>query len=168
MIDSATAPAPPPPVEVGAYSVPGLGYRILAGGARLIPLLILLVGLPVAALTFLQSHGISLPVPILTVEVAGVLISVLSTARYIVKPTAAYGPVSVATSAVTIAYLLVLLAQASYTLGVPGSSVGISVGYARLLELALLVPTFALVAGLVTTVEDLASPKERLPFDYPA
>ncbi len=155
------------PVPTSAYTVPSLGYRILAGGARLVPLLVLLVGLPVAVLTFLRSHDLSLPVSILTVESAGILLSVLSTVRYIVRPTAAYGPVSIATSAVAIGYLLVLLAQATYQLSVPSSSVALSVGYARLLQLALLVPALALLAGLVTTVEDWVSPKERLPFDYP-
>jgi hypothetical protein len=154
--------------EAGAYTVPSLGYRILAGGTRLVPLLVALVGLPVAALTFLQSHGITLPVSILTVTFAGVVISVLSTARYIVRPTRAYGPVSVATSAVTIGYLFVLVLQSPYQISVPGSTVAIAIGYARLLDLILIVPALALVAGLVTTVEDLVRPRERLRFDYPA
>jgi hypothetical protein len=34
--------------------------------------------------------------------------------------------------------------------------------------LILIVPALALVAGLVTTVEDLVRPRERLRFDYPA
>jgi hypothetical protein len=121
----------------------------------------------VAALTFLQSHGISLPVSILTVEVAGIVISVLSTLRYILRPTRLYGPLSVATSAVTIGYLLVLLAQATYRITIPNSSAVVAIGYTRLLELALIVPLLALAAGLVTTVEDLRAPRERLPYDYP-
>jgi len=161
-----TPPAAPPP-DPAPYSIPSLGYRILAGGARLVPLLVGLVGLPVAALTLLQSHGISLPVSIVTVTVAGVAISVLSTVRYIVRPTRAYGPVSVATSGVTLAYVLVLLTQSTYRISVPGSTVSIALGYARLLDLILLVPALALVAGLVTTVEDIVAPRERLPFDYP-
>lgn len=161
-------PAPPEPVAPTAYSVPSLGYRILAAAARLVPLLILLVGLPVAALTYLLAQGISLPVSITTVEVAGVLISVLSTARYILRPTAAYGPVSIATSAVSVGYVLVLLAQSTYRISLPNSSLGVDVDYARLLEIVLLVPALTLLASLVTTVEDAKAPKERLPFDYPA
>jgi hypothetical protein len=160
--------SPPRPVETTAYSVPSLGYRILAGGTRLVPLIVLLVILPVAALMYLQSHGITLPVSVATVTVAGLIISVLSTVRYIARPTAAYGPVSVATSLVTIVYLLVLWVQSTYRIAVPNSSVVIAVGYTELLELALLIPALALAAGLVTTVEDLAHPRERLPFDYPA
>ncbi|MGD0250652.1 MAG: hypothetical protein ABSB97_07205 [Thermoplasmata archaeon] len=160
-------PAGTRPLDTGASAVPSLGYRILAGGARLVPLLVVLVGLPVAALTFLQSHGISLPVSILTVEVAGIVISVLSTLRYILRPTRLYGPLSVATSAVTIGYLLVLLAQATYRITIPNSSAVVAIGYTRLLELALIVPLLALAAGLVTTVEDLRAPRERLPYDYP-
>jgi hypothetical protein len=160
--------APPPPVPRPATSsVPSLGYRILAGGTRLIPLLVALVLLPVAVLTFLRSHGVTLPVSIVTVEVAGVVISVLSTLRYILRPTSAYGPLSVATSSVTVGYLLVLWVQSTYRFALPNSSVAIAVDYSRLVELALIVPLLALAAGLVTTVEDLRHPGERLPFDYP-
>jgi len=161
-----SAPAAPPSAP-GPSSVPSLGYRILAGGTRLVPLLVVLVMLPVAALTYLQSRSVNLPVSILTVEVGGVAISVLSTLSYILRPTRAFGPLSVATSSVTIVYLLVLLAQSTYQIAVPNSSATISVGYSLLLDLVLIVPLLTLAAGLVTTVEDLRVPGERLPFDYP-
>jgi hypothetical protein len=149
------------------YQVPSLGYRILAAGARLVPLVIALIGLPVAALNYLSAHQISLPVSVATVTVFGIAIAALSTARYIVKPTPAYGPVSMATSAVTLAYLFTLWLQATYRISVPSSAVTISLGYAELVDLLLIVPALALVAGLVTMVEDLRTPRERLPFDFP-
>lgn len=154
-------------VDAASYRIPSLGYRILAGGLRLVPLLVVLVGLPVAVLTFLSAHGIALPVSILTVEVAGILISVLSTVRYVLRPTRAYGPASLATSAVTVGYLIVLWEQSTYRLAVPGTSATISVGYGLLIELLLLAAAFGLAASLVTTVEDFRSPGERLPFDFP-
>jgi hypothetical protein len=150
-----------------AYHVPSLGYRVLAGALRLVPLVILLVGLPVAVLTYLASHQISLPVSIATVTIFGIAIAALSTARYISKPTPAYGPLSMATSAVTLAYLFTLWLQATYRIAVPNSAVTISIGYVELIDLLLLIPALGLIAGMITTVEDLRSPTERLPFAYP-
>ena len=151
----------------GGYQVPSLSYRILAGGLRLIPLLVLLVGVPDTAHAYLSSQGISLPVSTVVVTTGGIAISLLVTARYIFRPTRAYGPLSVLTSAVTLAYLFVLWLGATYHITVPDSSVDLTLGYAKLIGLLLLVPALALVAGLVTTVEDLRSPGERLPFDFP-
>jgi hypothetical protein len=155
----------PPPAS--GYLIPSLGWRILGGALRLVPLVVILIGLPVAALTFLQSHGIALPVPILTVEVAGIAITGLIVARYILKPTVAYGPLSIATSVVTLLYLWVILIDATYHLAVPGGDVVLSIGYRNLILLLLLVPGLALTAGGLTTIEDITAPKERLPFDYP-
>lgn len=161
-----SAPAPRRPLPVNYY-VPSLEYRILAAALRLIPLLILLVVIPVAILDYLASKQISLPVAVATVEAFGVAIAVMSTARYLAKPTRAYGPVSMATSVVTLAYLFALWLQATYRVSVPKSAVTVSIGYAGLIDILLLIPALALVAGLITTVEDLRSPMERLPFAYP-
>ena len=159
-----SAPTPPPAV---GYRIPSLSFRILAGGLRLLPLIVLLVGLPDAALTFLQSRGIQLPLSILTVTVAGLAIAVLSTARYVLKPTRAYGPLSIAVSLVTIAYLLTLYLIGTFVLNLPGHAISIGLGVTGIVGLLLLVPAISLLAGIVTTVEDLRAPRERLPFDYP-
>lgn len=153
--------------DLGGYHVPSLGYRILAGGLRLVPLLVLLVAVPVAALDLLSAHGIALPVSILTVEVGGILLSVLATVRYVVRPTRAYGPVSLLMSIVTVAYLLVLWAQSTYRIAIPGTSATIAVSYATMIVLLLVVAVFGLAAAVVTTIEDGRSPGERLPFDFP-
>ncbi len=158
--------APEPPTH--GFQIPPLGQRILASGLRLVPLLVLLVGLPLAGLTFLGSHGISLPVSDLTVTGFGLAIAVLAAARSVVRPSRAYGPVSIATSATAFVYLLVLLTEASYHIAVPGSSVTISLNVARLIALLLLVPAFGIAAGVVTTIEDARHPMERLPYEYPA
>jgi hypothetical protein len=156
-----------PALAVPGYRIPSLGWRILGGALRMVPLAVILVGLPVAALTFLQAHGISLPVPILTVAVAGIVITGLIVARYIFKPTPAYGPLSITTSVATLVYLWVIFLDATYRLAIPGANAGISIGYGTLILLLMVGPALALTAGVLTTVEDVRSPKERLPFDFP-
>jgi hypothetical protein len=163
----ATAPAGSAPPVTG-YIVPSLGWRILAGGLRLIPLAILLIGLPVAVLTFLAGYGIPPPIPLVIVELAGIALVALLTARYIAGPTIAYGPLAMATSGATIAYLYYLFERATYHFPIPGSGVTISIGYASLVLLLMIGPGLAFVAGALTFAEDWNHPKERLPFDYPA
>ncbi len=165
--EPAATPAPAGPPAVG-YRVPSLGWRILAGGLRLVPMIVLLIGLPVGLFTFLSAHGISPPIPLLTIEYFGVALSVLITLRYILKPTAAYGPLAIATAVVTLLYLYLLLVAATYVLAPSGSMITISVGYSRLILLLMIGPALALTAGALTLVEDLAHPRERLPYDYPA
>lgn len=149
------------------YRIPTLGWRITVGALRLIPLVLLLVGLPLAALAFLVSHGIPLPLSAYTVAVFGVVISALATARYVAQPTRFFGPLAVATSVVTLLYLRIFLSASTYTFSLPNWDFGVTITYLELLELALLVPTLALAAAVVTTIEDLRSPRERLPFDFP-
>ncbi len=163
---SAAPPAAggPPP---GTYQIPSLGWRILGGALRLIPLVLILIGVPVAILTFLQAHGIDLPIPIFTVEVFGIAITVLAVARYIARPSAAFGALSIATSALTIVYLYLILLDATYHLTIPGSDVTISIGYSLLILLLLIVPALALGAGAITLIEDVNHPRERWPFDFP-
>lgn len=151
----------------GTYQIPSLGWRILGGALRLIPLVLILIGVPVAILTFLQANGIALPIPIPTVELIGVVITVLIVARYILKPSGAYGPLAIATAAVTIVYLYLILVDATYHLTIPGSGVTIAVGYTDLILLLLIVPTLTLAAGALTLIEDVGHPRERWPFDFP-
>jgi hypothetical protein len=160
-------PSLPGPVPAG-YQVPSLGWRILGGALRLVPMIVLFIGLPVALFTFLQSNGITPPIPLATVELFGIALSILITLRYILKPTAAYGPLAIATAGVSLVYLYLLLISATYALSIPNADVTISVGYANLILLLMIGPALALTAGVLTLVEDVNHPKERLPFDYPA
>jgi hypothetical protein len=165
---STTVPSPsaaPPPA---GYQVPSLGWRILGGALRLVPMIVLLIGLPVALFSFLQAHGISPPIPILTIEYFGIALSILITLRYILKPTGAYGPLAIATAGVSLGYLYLLLVTATYAITIPNADVTLSVGYARLILILMIGPALALTAGVLTLIEDLNHPKERLPFDYPA
>jgi hypothetical protein len=160
-----STPSPPPPRL--AYHVPSLGWRITVAALRLIPLVILFIGLPVAALSFLQSHSIALPLSIVIVAVAGAVIVALSTARYIAKPTSAYGPLSVASSAFALGYLYYILLQSTYDLALPGSDFTLHLTFSDFVLALMVVPALALAAGVVTTIEDARVPRERLPYDYP-
>ena len=85
----------PPPVEYLGHRVPPLGLRIIVSGLYLVPLVVGLVGLPLAALGFLEAHSVALPVSVLTVSVFGFAIAILSAVRYVVKPSRWYGPMSI-------------------------------------------------------------------------
>jgi len=162
------APAAPATAEVVGYNVPSLGYRIVVAALRLIPLFFVLIALPVGVLTFVGSHGIAVPISPAAVEFYGLVVIAILTARYVLKPTAAYGPLSAAASLVSLLFLYYALSLSPYHLTVPGGSASISVGYVLFLEILMIIPAFGLVAGILTTIEDVRSPKERLPFDYPA
>jgi hypothetical protein len=151
----------------GQYRVPSWGWRILGGALRLVPLALLLIGVPVGILTFLQSNGVSTPFPIVIVELAGVALTALIVMRYIFRPTSLYGPLAIAVSTVSLVYLYYILEHSMYTLRVPNADVAIGVTYTDLVLLLMIVPALTLVAGVVTTIEDVARPRERLPFDFP-
>jgi len=154
--------------ETGGYQVPSLGYRILVAALRLIPSFFLLVALPVAALSFVNSRGIALPISTTAVLVWGLVLLALGTVRYIAKPTRAYGPLMIATSFVSLLYLVYALGLSPYRVVVPGGSASITAGYSMFLEVAMIIPTIGILVGLLTTVEDARTPEERLPFDFPA
>jgi hypothetical protein len=149
------------------YRTPSWAFRSVIGGIRLIFLLILLVALPVGAINFLHSFKIPFPISVQTEILYGVTISVLLTARYMLRPTRAYGPICVATALVTIAFFLLLLSLSPYVLSIPNTSASISLGFALLLLLLLIVPALSLIAGVVTTVEDVRRPTERLAIEFP-
>ena len=153
--------------ETGGYQVPSLGYRILVAALRLIPSFFLLVALPVAALSFVNSRGIALPISTTAVVVWGLILLGLGTARYIAKPTRAYGPLSVVTSFVSLLYLVYALGLSPYRLVVPGGSASVTAGYSMFLELAMIIPAIGIVVGFLVTLEDARAPGERLPFDFP-
>ncbi len=165
-----TAPTPPlePPTEYLGYRVPPLGHRIIISGLYLVPSIVLLVGLPVAALGYLQTHSVALPIPIGTVTVFGFVLSILFAVRYVAKPTRLYGPMTMVTSGVGLLYLWLLYTQSTYTFSIPNATASIGLTYADLVALLMVVPVLKIVSGAVTTVEDLRAPTERLPYDFPA
>ena len=147
--------------------IPSLTRRIVIASLRVIPVLIFLVGVPVAALNFLSAHGVSTPVSLLHVTLAGSALAVLGAARYVSRPTRAFGPVSMAASGVALLYLWTLLPDASATFHV-GNGGSATFGYAGVLLLLMIVPALTLAAAAVTTLEDRWRPGERVRLDYPA
>jgi len=165
-VSAATTATPPAPPPLG-YRVPSLAYRIIVAGLRVIVTFVVFVALPVAALAYLHSRGVAIPVSIAAVTTWGIVLLALSAARYVLKPTAAYGPLTVLLSGVFLGYLYYLVLLSPYTFVLPGGAGSIAAGYSMFLELLMIVPALELVAGVLTTIEDVAHPKERLPFDYP-
>ena len=162
-----SAPVPSVAPEAPGYHVPSLGYRILVAALRLIPAFFLLVILPVAVLTFVNSKGISLPISTTVVTEWGVLLIALGAARYVLRPTRAFGPVSIAASFVALLYLVYAASLSPYRFTVPGGSASIAAGYALFLDLMMIIPAIGIVVGALVTVEDRNFP-ERLVFDFPA
>lgn len=163
-----SAPPPTAPRAAPGYHVPSLGYRILVAALRLIPAFFVLVILPVAALTFVHSKGVAVPISTLAVTEWGILLVALGAARYILRPTRAFGPVSIAASAVALLYLVYAVSLSPYRLTIPGGSASIAAGYALFLELLMIIPAIGIVVGVLVTAEDARSPSERLIFEYPA
>jgi hypothetical protein len=145
-----------------------LGYRIVIAGLRIIPTFLLLIALPVAAITFLNSRGIAVPITAYAVTVWGIALIALGAARYVLKPTAAFGPLTIAISGVSLLYLYYAIQLSPYRFVVPGGTVSVAAGYSTFLELVMIVPALGVVVGILTTIEDSRSRTERLPFDFPA
>lgn len=160
--------AAPRASEASGYHIPSLGYRIFVAGFRLILWFVAFIALPVAVLAYVHSRGVAIPVSTVAVTTWGLALTVLSTARYVLKPTVAYGPLSIAVAGVLFAYLYYLILLSPYQFVLPGGSASIAAGYSMFLEILLIVPAVDLVAGVLTTIEDATHPGERLPFDYPA
>lgn len=158
----------PPAAPALPSRIPSLGYRILIAGFRVVLSFVFFVAVPVAVLAYVHSRGVAIPVSIAAVTTWGLLLLVLSAARYVLKPTAAFGPLSIAVSGVFLAYLYYLLMLSPYRFVLPGGSASIAAGYSMFLEILMIVPALEIVAGVLTTFEDAVHPGERLPFDYPA
>ena len=164
---SATAEVRAPPAAL-PYRIPSLAYRILIAGFRVVLSFVFLVALPVAVLAYVHARGVAIPVSLAAVTTWGLVLLVLSAARYVLKPTGAFGPLSIALSGVFLAYLYYLVLLSPYRFVLPGGGASLAAGYSMFLEILMIVPAMGILAGILTTVEDVAHPGERLPFDYPA
>jgi hypothetical protein len=135
------------------------------GFLMVIPLMILLVVLPFELLTRLPGFGVTTPLSAMTVAAAGIVVAGFVAARYVVKPTRAYGPMSIAASAFSVGYLFLVAQNASAMIQSHGTSVTLS--YGTVFLLLAVVPLLGMGAGVATTIEDIRHPGERLPFDFP-
>ncbi|MGI0132492.1 MAG: hypothetical protein ACREDK_05300 [Thermoplasmata archaeon] len=165
MIESGNGFAPVPAAELPP-SIPSLARRLVVGAIRLAVAVIVLIGVPLEAIGWAAAHGVSTSIAPTTVASVGVALAVLGAVRSIARPTGAFGPISMMTSAVAVLYLwsLSMVAEASVTLGGHGS---LTFGFGELLRLLVIVPGIGILAAAVTTIEDLAHPGERVRIDYP-
>ena len=147
--------------------IPSLQRRLVIGFLRMIPVLVLLVAAPVGLISFLEDHNITVPVSILQVTLGGVLLSLLGAAKYVVRPTPAFGPVWMVYNGFALLYLFSLVPLASATLHFSGSTTA-TVGFAGVILLLMLVPGISFAASVTTTIEDRVRPGERVRLDYPA
>ncbi len=159
--------APDSPTLSPVARVPGLAHRFAVSVALFVVALVVIAYLPYELLRRLEGTAVSIAVTPFEVLAVGAAMSLLLALRYLAKPTVAYGPMAMLTAAAGIAYLFWLAARATVAV-VPGHGVGITVTYGTVLELLAVAPLLSLLAAVVTTIEDLRHPGERLRFDYPA
>lgn len=152
----------PPGVEL-----PSVPRRVALGLLRVVPVLVLLVGIPALLLGELTSAGIRSNVGLVTVSFGGLLFTAFSTARYILRPTRAFGPVGIARGGAAFAYLYYLIPSASLVIPA-GMHSSLTLSYASVLEALLVVPILMVVTAGVVTVQDRRGLAARLRADFPS
>jgi hypothetical protein len=145
--------------------IPSLRRRLAWASLRAALLLVAIVVVPWYLLNLLGGLGIGTPVPFLGLAVLGVAFAALGAARYVSRPTRAFGPMTIAASLVSFVYLLYLIPIASIGLQHAGN-VSVAIEFGRFLQYCLIAPAFGMAAGAVTTYEDIARPSERINYEY--
>ena len=95
----------------------------------------------------------------------GVAFAAVGAARYVSRPTRAFGPLTIAASLMSFVYLLYLIPIASIGFQ-HADNVSVAIYFGRFLQYCLLAPLFGMAAGAVTTYEDVARPRERINYEY--
>jgi hypothetical protein len=155
------------PPDPSTYKIPTAKRRAIIAGLYMIPGVLLYVVLPYGGLSFLTRFGITTGYSLTFIVVAGLALAVLGSLCYYFRPTRAYGPLCMASSAGSIVYLLILASGSVITINI-GNSGSFALDYHGLLLLFAIVPAIRLGSGVLTTLEDALRPGERLPFDFPA
>ena len=150
---------------MAAYRPPSVGSRVGVGSILAIALFVGYVLVPAAFFSELRTLGVVPPVASIDLAIAGTVLTAFGTAQYLLRPTRAYGPVSIVYALLLLGYLGRLSASSPIALGVRGAAV--TVGYGSLIAVASLVPLFGLLGGIAATVEDATSPGERVQVDFP-
>jgi hypothetical protein len=162
---AARAVETPPVSDRPVLLIPSLSRRIAWASVRAALLLVAIVVVPWYALNVLSGYGVGTPVPFLGLALLGVAFAGLGAARYISRPTRAFGPMTIAASLVSFAYLLYLIPIA--TVGFQhANDVSVAINFGRFLQYCLIAPLFGLASGAVTTYEDFARPNERINYEY--
>lgn len=168
------APEPPasmatsagPPAQVPQARPVSVMRRIPLGVVTALFLGLVFVALPWFLIPIVTNHGIVVASNYLVLAAVGTVFAVFEGARVTLKPTRWYGPLWIVSSAAFLSYLVYLASKAVISLQFI-SNLYIAVGYSLLLALLAIVPALTLCASIVTTIEDLRHPGERMPFDFP-
>lgn len=147
--------------------LPSVPRRVALGLLRVVPVLVLLVGIPTLVLNQLTAAGIRSNIGLLAVSLGGLLFTAFSTARYIVRPTRAFGPVGIARGGAAFAYLYYLLPSASLVIPA-GAHSSLTIGYGSVIEALLVVPVLMVLTASLVTVQDHRGLAARLRADFPA
>ncbi|MCI4352214.1 MAG: hypothetical protein L3K14_02350 [Thermoplasmata archaeon] len=149
-----------------SYEPPGVSGARIAGAVLLTIVYFLLIGyLPYYLEKYAARYGLSAAVSPTFLLVAGAVVAILAGLSIATKPTKAWGPVRVMAAGVDIIYIFYLLQNPIYSTTIHGFS--ITLAYTRILELFLIPPVIALIAGVVTTFGDIRHPGERVRMQFP-
>ncbi|MCI4335014.1 MAG: hypothetical protein L3K04_05255 [Thermoplasmata archaeon] len=154
----------PSPPGVALPSLPG---RVALGLLRMVPVFVLLVGIPSAVLGYLAAAGVHSGVSLFTVTIGGLLFTAFSTARFILRPTRAFGPIGMARGGAAFAYLWLLVPNASILVAA-GMHTSLLLHYGSALEALLVVPVLMVITAGLVTAQDSSNLTERLRADFPA
>jgi hypothetical protein len=146
---------------------PSLFGRLVVGLLLLFLLVLLTVGVPVYLLALLGTHGAVSVLGTTQLTVGGLVLSGLTAAAYVLRPTRLYGPVGVTRALGTIVYFLLLAGNASITLPV-GANATATVDYASVPILLAGVAAFGLLSAALVSWSDARYPSARLEKEFPA
>jgi len=150
---------------MAAYRPPSVGSRAGGGSIVAVVLFVAYVLVPVVLFSELRALAITPPVAQTDLAIAGVVLAALGTAQYLLKPTRAFGPVSIVYALALLGYLDWLGARSPISFALQGATV--TVGYHTLILIASIVPLLALLGGIAATLEDATEPGERVRVDFP-
>ena len=107
--------------------------------------------------------------PFMALIYLGIVLSFLTGARHVAKPTRWFGPIGFFRAVIKVGYVLLIAWNAILvtSTGISGVALSITIDYSGTIYLFLIGTVLAMLAALVTGYEDVKYPGERLPFDYP-
>jgi hypothetical protein len=148
------------------YQPPGVSAARIAGAVSLTLLYFGLVALlPYYLEQYAAHYGLSAPITPTFLLVAGGAVAILAGLSIVTKPTRAWGPVRVMAAGFDLVYIFYLLQNPVYSTTIHGFAITLT--YTRILELFLIPPAIALMAGVVTAIGDIRHPWERIQRQFP-
>ncbi len=163
---------PPPAIPAAPEHLPPLHRpvsvwrRLPLGIAGAIVLILALVVGPTLGVNLAAMHGISVGVSTTQIALIGGSISILVMARYVAKPTRAFGPLWIAADGAALVSFLFLSTEPAIMANLPNYG-EVTVSFGELWFFLALVPGIRMIGAILTTIEDIRHPGERMPFDFP-